>query len=143
MSSLDGLAAASLDHHVLQGEAGQVLSHVIANIGPYAQKHALSLVVTGAVTVRLAKITSDDRTVDRGHDLGERDRFGVSSEDIAASDTALGPDQSHALETEQDLLEVRLGESGALGEVPYRGWRGLVFSEGQTEQRPACVVATC
>ena len=46
-----------------------------------------------------------------------------------------------ALEREEDLLEVRLGEPGALGDVAHRGGARLVGVERERQQRPARVVA--
>jgi len=127
------LASAGLDDHVREGETRQVLSHVITHIGPHAKKDALALVVAGAVTVGLAEVTSDDRAIDGGDDLGERYRFGASGEHVAATHAALGTHETDPLEAEQDLFQIGLGESGALGEVAHRGGCRLVFSEGQTE----------
>ena len=45
---------------------------------------------------------------------------GVAGEHVAAADAALGAHQPGALEGEQDLLEVGLGQAGALGDVAHR-----------------------
>ena len=83
-----------------------------------------------------------DRAVDRGDDLGQGDLLGRAGQDVAAAHAPLGADQAGALEGEQDLLEVGLGQAGALGDVPHRG-RRLGAVEGQREQRPAGVVTPC
>ena len=57
------------------------------------------------------------RPVDRGDDLGERDLLGRAGEHVAAADAALGPHEPGALHREQDLLEVRLGQVRALGDL--------------------------
>ncbi len=42
-------------------------------------------------------------------------------EDVAAADAALGAHEPGALERQQDLLEVRLGQAGAFRDVAHRG----------------------
>src|SRR5947199_1867093 len=42
--------------HVGEGERLQVLAHVLADVGPYRQQHALALVVAGPVLVGLAEV---------------------------------------------------------------------------------------
>ena len=61
-----------------------------------------------------------ERAVDRGEDLGERDLRRRAGEHVAAADAALRAHQPGALHREQDLLEVRLGEVGALGDLLHR-----------------------
>ena len=46
-----------------------------------------------------------------------------------------------ALEGEEDLLEVRLRQTGALGDVAHRGGLGAVALQRERQQRPARVVA--
>ena len=57
-----------------------------------------------------------------------RDLVGVAGEHVAAADAPLGAHQPGALERQQDLLEVGLGEAGALGDVAHRG--GAVARRG-------------
>jgi hypothetical protein len=116
----DGLAAAGLVDHVSQGEAREVLSHVISHVSPYAEQNALALVVARTVLVGLAEISGIDRSVDSRHNLSQGYGFSRPGEDVAATDAALGPYESDALQAEQDLLEVGLGESGSFGEVAHR-----------------------
>ena len=59
---------------------------------------------------------------------------------VAAADAALGAHQPGALQRQQDLLEVRLGEPGALGDVAHRRRARLVGVQGERQQRPAGVV---
>jgi hypothetical protein len=66
------------------------------------------------------EIARDDRTVDRGDDLGQGDRFGRAREHVTATHATFGADESHALQTQQNLLQIGLGQSRALGEVAYR-----------------------
>ena len=70
-----------------------------------------------------AEVAGRDRAVDRGDDLGQGDLLGRPGQDVAAAHAPLGADQAGALEGEQDLLEVGLGQPGALGDVPHRGGR--------------------
>ena len=63
-------------------------------------------------------------------------------EHVAAADASLGADQSGALERQQDLLEVGLGQTGALGDVPDRRGSGFTAVQRQRQQCSTCVVAT-
>ena len=65
---------------------------------------------------------------------------GIPGQDVAAADAALGPHEPGALEGEQDLLEVRLRQAGALGDVADRRRPRLVRVQGQREQRSARIV---
>ena len=121
MGSLDRSAASSLQDHVGQRETREVLSHVVAHVGPDAEQHALALVVAGAVLVGFAEVARDDWSVHGGDDLGEGDLFGRTSEHVATPDTAFGANQTDALQAQQDLLEVGLGESRSIREVADRG----------------------
>ena len=88
------------------------------------------------------KSPSDDRAVDRA--TRSRDSVissGGAGEHVAAADAPLRAHQPGALEREQDLLEVGLGEAGALGDVAHRGRARLVGVQREREQRPAGVVA--
>ena len=114
----------------------------LADVGPDGQQDALALVVAGPVGVGLAEVAGGDRAVDGGDDLGQRDLLGRAGQDVAAADAPLGAHQTGALEGEQDLLEIGLGQPGALGDVAHRG-RRLGAVEGQREQRPAGVVTPC
>jgi hypothetical protein len=97
-------------------------------------------VVAGAVLVGLAEVAHGDRAVDRAHDVGQRDRGGLAGEHVAAADAPLGPDEAGALEGEQDLLQVGLGEPGALRDVPDRRGTGAAAVERQGQQRSTGVV---
>ena len=67
---------------------------------------------------------------------------GVAGQDVAAADTALGAHQPGTLEGEQDLLEVRLGQAGALGDVAHRRRPRLVGVQGERQQRSAGIVTS-
>ena len=51
-----------------QGEGVEVAAHVLADVGPDGQQHALALVVAGAVGVGLAEVAGHDRAVDGADD---------------------------------------------------------------------------
>ena len=53
--------------------------------------------------------------------------LGRAGQHVAAADAALRAHQPGALQGEQDLLEVRLGKAGALGDVAHRRGAGLVL----------------
>jgi len=59
--------------------------------------------------VGFAEVTRDNRSVDRRDDLGQRDALSRSRQYVAAADTTLGAYETDALQTEEDLFEVRLG----------------------------------
>src|SRR5690606_13954970 len=88
------------------------------------------------------EVPGPDRPVDRGDDLGERDLRRLAGEHVAAADPALGPHEPRALQREEDLLEVGLGEARALRDVPHRGG-AVVAVQRQRQQRPARVVTSC
>jgi len=60
--ALHRTAAARLEDHVGQREAREVLSHVVADVGPDAEQHALALVVASAILVGFAEVTRDNRS---------------------------------------------------------------------------------
>src|SRR5918996_292093 len=112
------------------GDVGQrhpveVAAHVLAQHPPDGQQHALALVVAGTVLVRLAEVAHGDRPVDGADDVAQRDGGRFPGEDVAAAHSPLRADQPRTLERQQDLLQVGLGEPGALGDVPDRGPLGL------------------
>jgi len=120
-----------------------VLAHVISDVGPNPEQDALALVITGAILVWLAKVAGRDGSIDRGHDLGQRDGLGGPGQHVAAADAALRADEPYAFQAQENLFEVRLGETGAFGEVANRGGLAVVVAKGQTEQRPTGVVPPC
>ena len=93
----------------------------LADHGPDRQQHALALVVARAVLVRLAEVADGDGPVDRADDVAEGDRAGLAGQHVAAAHAPLRAHQAGALEREEDLLEVGLGQARALGDVAHRG----------------------
>jgi len=119
-----------------------VLSEEIADLGPQRQEHALAFVVACAIRMGLAEIPGSDGAIDRGDDLGHRDVFGISGQDVATTDATLGAHDARALEGQENLLQVGLGEPGPLGDVSNRRWAGLRSVEGKGEERSAGVVTS-
>ena len=113
----------------------------LADLGPHDEQHALALVVAGAVLVGLAEVAGDDGAVDGAHDLAQRDLLRRAGQHVAAADAALRAHQTGALERQEDLLEVGLGEAGAVGDVAHRGRARRVVVQGEGQQRAAGVVA--
>ena len=95
-------------------------SHMLADLCPHGEQGALPLVVAGPTHVGFTEITHDDRPVNGRDDLAERELLGIAGQDVAASDTTLGAHQSGTLQSEQYLLEVRLREPRAFGDVTHR-----------------------
>ena len=62
---------------------------------------------------------------------------GGAGQHVAAADAPLGAHEPGALEGEQDLLQVGLGEAGALGDVAHRRGARLVGVQRERQQRPA------
>ena len=140
MGTAHRLDASRLEHHVGEGVTRQVLAHVTANVGPHGEQHALALVVTGAILVGLAEIARDDGAVDGGDDLRQGDGLGRARQHVAAADAALGANEPDALQCQEDLLEVRLGQAGALCEVAYRRRARRIVMQRKAEKRSARVV---
>ena len=128
-------------HHVGQAVGLQMGTDRLPDVGPDGQQDALALVVAGAVRVGLSEVAGGDGAVDGGHDLGQGDLLGRAGQHVSAADASLGADEAGALQGQEDLLEVGLGQAGPLGDVPDRG-RCLGPVEGQREQRPAGVVTS-
>ena len=116
-------------------------AHVLSQFGPDGQKDALALVVAGSVLVGFAEVSRLYRSVDGADDLAERDVVRRSGQDVAATHASLGTNQARPLEGEQDLLEIGLRQTGALGYVPDRCRLGLPGMQRQGEQSSAGVVA--
>ncbi len=119
-----------------------MISHVVAHFGPYREQGALALVVAGPVFVGLAKVTRHDWPIDGSDNLTEGQLLGWAGQDVTPANAALTGNDSGALEREQDLFQVGLGESGALRDVSDRGRATLFFVEGEAEQRTAGVVTS-
>ena len=134
-----GVALGHLGDH-RQRVAVEMVAHVLAGPVPDGDQHALPLVVARPVLVRLTEVAERDRPVDRRDDLRQADLRRRPGEDVAAADAPLRAHEAGTLEGEQDLLQVGLGQSGAVGDVADRRRPVAVGVEGQGEQRPAGVV---
>lgn len=108
-------------------------THPFAHLRPHGQQHALPLVIARAVLVRFAEIAGDDGPVNRAHNLTQGDLLGRPSQDVATPDPSLGTHQTGALQGEENLLEVGLGQTGALGDVANR--RRLAGTRVQGERQ--------
>jgi hypothetical protein len=118
-----------------------MVAHVLAHLGPDGQQHALPLVVAGAVLVGLAEVARHDGSVHGADDLTEGDLRRRAGEYIAPADPALRSNEACALQGEENLLEVRLRQPSALGDVTNRRRWGFARPQGEREQRTAGVVA--
>ena len=83
--------------------------HVLAHLRPHRQQHALALVVAGTVLVWRAEVTGHDRAVDGAHDLAQGDLVRRPGQDVATAHAPLGAHEAGALQSQENLLEVRLG----------------------------------
>ena len=137
---VDGIASDVGDGR--QRVAVEMVAHMSAGLLPDREQHALTLVVAGAILMRLAEVAERDRAVDGRDDRGQSNLLGWTVEDVAAAHPALGPHEPSAFQGEQDLFEVRLGESGAFGNVAHRRGR-LVPAQRERQQGPTGVVAAC
>ena len=98
--------------------------------------------IAGAVTVRLTKVAGHNWSVDGGDNLGQSDAAGVFGQNVATTDAPLRANEAYALQAEQNLFEVGLGESSALGEVTDRNRVVEVVTEREAQQRSAGVVTS-
>jgi len=140
--ALAGLGATSLSNHIGQGVSREVESHVFTNFGPDAEQNALAFVVARPIPVGLAKVTGDNRSIHRGHNFGQGNSVGRSSQEVPPADSPLGAHQTNSLEGEQNLLEVGLRESGAGGQVSNTDRQFEIFAKRQAQQGSTGVVAT-
>jgi hypothetical protein len=99
-----------------------MVTHMLTRDVPDGEKDAMSLVIACAVLVRLSKIAKRDWAISCRNDLRKQDVLRRSSEHVPATDAALGLHESGALEDEQDLFEIRLGQTCSRSDVTYRGW---------------------
>jgi len=129
----DGLESLRLGDHVGQREARKVLAHVISDVRPDREEHALALVVTRAVAVRLTKVARDNGTIDRRHDLRQRYGFSAAREHVAPTNTTFGAYEPDPLQTEQNLLEVGLGQTGAFGQITNGSGMGAIVAKRKAQ----------
>jgi hypothetical protein len=78
--------------------------------------------------VGLAKIAGRDGAIDRGHNLGQGDRLGGAREHVSTADSTFRADESDPLQTEENLLEIGLGQSRAFSEVANRRGRTVIIA---------------
>lgn len=137
-----GSGAPSRRCDVGQIEAVQVMAHVVAGLLPDRQKDALSFMVARPVGMGLAEVAEGDRAVHRRHDVGETDVGRLSGERVATSDPSLRPHETGPFQGQENLLEIRLGESGSFGDVAHRRRPRLAFVQRETEKGSTGIVPT-
>ena len=108
---------------------GEMLTHVFAGNVPDREEDTVPFMVTRTVLMRLTEVAEGDRSIGCSDDVGESDLLGALGEHVAAADTALGLHEPGAFQDEEDLFEVRLGESCACGDVPNRGRSRVISME--------------
>jgi hypothetical protein len=91
----------------------------------------MALVVAGTVLVWLAEVAEGDRAVRCRDDVREANLLRALGKHVTTSDTALGLHEPRAFQDEEDLLEIRLGETGSRSDVPHRGRSRVVTVEGE------------
>ena len=96
---------------------------------PDRQQDALSLVIARTILMRLAEIAESDRAVDCSNDHPDRDLGRVASHHVAAADTTFGSNQTRPFERQQDLLQVRLGQTCAFRNIAHRGRPAIVVED--------------
>ena len=99
-----------------------MLTHVITGLLPDGQQNALTLMIARTILVRFPEVTQCDRTIDRRNHLVQTNLGGWASQGVAATDPPFRADQTGTFQCEQDLFQIRLGETRALGDVTHRGW---------------------
>ena len=119
-----------------------MLTHVCTSLVPDLEQDALTLVVTRTVLVWSSEVADGDWTIDGRDDVGQHDVLGFAGENVTAADASLRADEPGAFECKQDLLKVRLGECGALGDVTHRRRTDLIAMQREAEERPAGIVSS-
>lgn len=140
MGASSGLQASGLAHHVSQGVTQQVIAHVGADVGPHPEEDALTFVVTGPIAVRLAKVTGHNGPVHGGDNFGQGDVVGVAGQDVPTANTSLGTYEADALQDQENLLEIRLGETRSRSQISHRSGREGGFVERERQQRATGVI---
>ena len=123
-----------------QGETFEMLTHVVAGLLPNGEQDALTLVVARPVLMGFTEVAEGDGSIDGGDDLVQVYVAGRASQCVAPADAALGLHESRALQGQQDLLEVRLGETRSFRDVAHRGGAGRIGVEGQRQEGPTGIV---
>ena len=117
-----------------------MLTHMRASLIPNLEQDALPLVVTCSILVWGPKVADGDWTINGRNNIGQHDVLGFAGENVTATDASLRADEPGAFECKQDLLKVRLGECGALGDVTHRRRTNLIAMQRQAEERPAGII---
>jgi hypothetical protein len=81
----------------------------------------LTLVLARAVLVRPAEVAGHDGAVHGAYDLAQGDLLGRTRQDVSSAHSPLGAYKPGTFQREKDLLQVRLRETGAVGDVADRG----------------------
>jgi len=68
-------------------------------MGPNRQQDALTLVITGAVGVRLGKISSQNRPIHGADDVAQSNLAGGAGQQMATSNSAFGSHQTGTLQS--------------------------------------------
>ena len=119
-----------------------MLAHELARFVPHGDQHALTLVVARPVAVWLTEVADRDRPVDGRDDLRQLNPGRVPRQHVTATDATLRAHQAGAFQGQQDLLEVGLWETGALGDVANGRRPDVVGVQGEREQRAARIVTS-
>ena len=115
-------------------EALEDLARLLGHAHPHLLEHAVALAVVVLVH------QGDERAVDRGEDVGERDLLRRARQHVATAHAALRAHQPRALHRQQDLLEVRLREPRALRDLLHRR-RAVRSVQRERQEGRAGVVA--
>ena len=91
----------------------------------------MPFMVAGTVLVRFTEVAEGDRAVGCRDDVRESDLLWALGEDVTATDATLGLHESRALQHEQDLLEIGLGEPGSCSDVAHGRRTRVVTVEGE------------
>ena len=107
--------------HRLQRERVHQQAHLLAGRLPDGEEYALAFVVARAVLVRFAEVAEADGAIDGAEDLADANLCSGPSQHVATAHSALGAHETGTLQREEDLLQVRLRDGSAFGDVTHRG----------------------
>src|ERR1700704_4357650 len=107
-------------HQLGEREALEDLAHLVGDADPDLLQDAMPFAVVVLAHER------DERAVDGGHDLGQRDLLRRPGEDVSTTDATLGLHEPGALHGEEDLLQIWLREARTLGDLLHR--RGPILA---------------
>ena len=112
-----------------QRETLEDLTGLVGDADPHLLQHAVALAVVVLAHQR------GERPVDRGEDVGEGDLGRRARQHVPTADAPLRAHQPRALHREQDLLQVRLRQSGPLGDLLHRRRAGRTRAAPATGAR--------